>query len=191
MESIQEIAALLRSTEKMATAFVKSVQDKIGQDVPEEIILAAIKRLNPRSLEINKVVAAVKKELSKLPRGSSHGKTRTVIMVDGKAAPLAPKRLPRPSHERQSRIPLRAGMPARKTIVEQLENVLMENWTRAESEGFQPERMDGMEFLRAVHRYCDPRDATRARVLRACQQIDKEDVMISAPVIADVIRQEV
>jgi len=189
MESIQEIASLLRSTEKMAAAFVKSIQDKIGQEVPEEIILVTIKKLNPRSLEINKVVAAVRKELSKRPRRSSHSRTRTLIMYDAETGSSSSKRTPRVSAKKRPRKPRAPGTPPTKTILEKLEEVLGENWARAESEGFQPERLDGVNFLRAVHRYCDPRDATRARVLRACQKIDKEDVLISAPGVADEIRK--
>jgi len=50
MDKIQEIAKILRSTEKMAAAFVKSVQDKVGSTVSEEIILTTLQKLPPRSI---------------------------------------------------------------------------------------------------------------------------------------------
>jgi hypothetical protein len=59
METIQEIARILRSTDKMATSFVQRVREMVGSDVPEETILQAMKRLNPRALDINKVPVAV------------------------------------------------------------------------------------------------------------------------------------
>lgn len=111
-------------------------------------------------------------------------------MYDAETGPSSSKRTPWVSAKKRPRKPRTHGTPPAKTILEKLDEVLGGNWARAESEGFQPERLDGVDFLRAVHRYCDPRDATRARVLRACQKIDKEDVLISAPGVADEIRKE-
>jgi hypothetical protein len=74
--------------------------------------------------------------------------------------------------------------------MEKLEEILAANWNRAEREGFKPSRMTGPEFVRAVHRHSDPRDATRSRIVRACFKVDSQDVIITPPTIADVIRSE-
>ena len=77
-----------------------------------------------------------------------------------------------------------------KTMIERLEAILDANWLRAEQEGFKPERMSGREFVQAVHRHCDPRDATRSRIVRACLKIDDQDILIAPPMVADQIRTE-
>jgi len=74
--------------------------------------------------------------------------------------------------------------------MEQLEEILEANWGRAESEGLEPPRMSGAAFVDAVHRHSDPRDATRRRILNACQTAEGRDVMITPTLVADVIREE-
>lgn len=74
--------------------------------------------------------------------------------------------------------------------MEELEAILDANWRRAEKDGFKPERMNGVAFIHAVHRHTDPRDATKSRILRACEQVDKEDILITPTAVADIIRLE-
>ncbi len=190
MDEIQEIARILRSTEGMATAFVKSVQDKASPSASEEIILTSLQKLPPRSIEIKKVVAAVKKELAKKPRSSSRRRAKTVIFSSTRgpkdAAWAAAKKAPAATSK-----PAESPKPSRpKTLMEKLEAILDANWRRAEREGFKPERLTGPEFVLAVHRHSDPRDATRTRIVRACLKIDGQDIVITPPMVADQIRVE-
>ncbi len=80
---------------------------------------------------------------------------------------------------------------ARRTSIRALEEILDTNWTRAEQEGFRPDRLDVEEFVRAVGLHCDPRDATRSRIVKACRKIDRQDVIITPTLVADIVREEV
>ena len=63
MEStVQEMAALLRSTETMAGKFAKRVQDRMGEPVPHDEILAAMKSISARQLSMDKVIAKIVKQ---------------------------------------------------------------------------------------------------------------------------------
>lgn len=184
MEKIQEIAQTLRSTEEMAAAFVKSVQDKVGPSASQDIILISLQKLPARSIQINKVVAAVRKELTKKPRSSRRRRAKTIVSSSARG----PKAAPRAAARRKPAGSPKAAQP--KTMMEKLDAILDANWRRAEQEGFKPERMSGPEFVLAVHRHCDPRDATRPRILRACLKIDSQDILIAPPMVADQIRAE-
>ena len=168
----------------MAAAFVKSVQDKVGPTASQEIILKSLEKLPARSIQINKVVAAVRKELARKPRSRSRQSAKTVVTSSARG----PKAAPRAAARRKPAGSPKAAQP--KTMMEKLEAILDANWRRAEKEGLRPERMSGPEFVRAVHRHCDPRDATRSRIVRACLKIDTQDILIVPPMVADQIRAE-
>lgn len=169
----------------MATAFVNSVQTKVGDGATEEVILRAIQKLNPRSIEIKKVVAAVKQEIVRGSRPTRRHKASTVIITTDGGPKTQSK--PRSATPRKSR---NSSTPKQMTLMEQLGEVLTANWTRAEREGFSPQKMNASKFVRAVHRNSDPRDATKARIVRACRLIDKRDIVITPTSVADLIREE-
>ena len=60
MEStVQEMAALLRSTETMADKFAKRVQDRMGEPVPHDEILGAMKTISAKQLSMDTVIAKI------------------------------------------------------------------------------------------------------------------------------------
>jgi hypothetical protein len=61
--TIKEIAAVLRSTEKMADGFARRVQERVGQPVPYADILAVMKQMRPTTLTMDKVVTKVRRQL--------------------------------------------------------------------------------------------------------------------------------
>jgi hypothetical protein len=61
--TIKEIAAVLRSTDKMADGFARRVQERVGEPVPYADILAVMRQISPTRLSMTKVVAELKKEL--------------------------------------------------------------------------------------------------------------------------------
>jgi hypothetical protein len=194
MEPIREIAKTLRCTDKMAEAFVQSVREKIGQDAPDETILAVVSKLPPRSINIAKVVAGVRQELNK--RSRRPARRRAAKAIRSTTNPGLPRPIPREPDK-----PAQAGQPSSRprharrpaaggTLLDVLEEILSANWSRAEQEGLRPERLSGAEFIRAVHLHCHPRDATRSRIVRACKKIDRQDVIITPPLVADIIREE-
>lgn len=184
METIQEIAQILRSTDKMAVGFVERVRQMVGSEMPEETVLLAMKRLNPRALDIGKVAVAVKAELGKQRRRSG-----PAVAV---AAPSRPKRVRSESPAGRARQPETPpdGPAHSKTMIDQLGEVLEANWRRAEREGLEPPRMSPPAFVDAVHRNSDPRDATRKRILNACQAAEGRDLLITPTLVADLIREE-
>ncbi len=189
METTKEIAKILRSTNKMAEAFVASVQHKVGQDVAEEAILTVMQKLNPRSIDMSKVVTAVKREVTRSRRASPRS-TNTVV----RDLPIRPADSPPRKTTRSRRSPaksdeLEKSTPS-KTMIEQMEDILEKNWGRAEREGLQPERLTGPAFVSAVHRSSDPRDATRSRILQACTVIDGQDIVLTPTAVADYIREQ-
>jgi hypothetical protein len=63
MESrVQEMAAVLRSTETMAGEFAKRIQDRMGEPVPHDEILTAMKAISARQLSMDKVIAKIVKQ---------------------------------------------------------------------------------------------------------------------------------
>lgn len=187
-ETIKEIAKTLRSTEKMAAAFVQSVQTKIGQDVSEKLILGAMQKLNPRSLEISRVVTAVKQEMTKEKRRANRqSRRKTVISISTSKGRTTRSTT---NQEKKVRRKSSASSVPSKPVIEQIEDTLNANWRRATKEGFDPEKMSGPAFIQAVHRYCDRRDASKARILRACKSVDARDVVITPTAVADIIREQ-
>ncbi len=195
MEPIHEIAKRLRSTDKMAEAFVKSVREKLGQNASEEVILAAIRRLPPRAISITRVVAGVRQELNKKRRRPQRRSATEIIQPATNTSSPLPGRAksvpPAADESPPSRLREARRTAAGRTLLDLLEEILSANWARAEREGFRPERLSGTDFIRAVHLNCDPRDATRSRIVKACQRIDQQDVIITPPLVADIIREEV
>jgi hypothetical protein len=61
--TVQEIAAVLRSTDRMAEGFAQRVQERVGQPVPYTDILAEMRKMPPTSLSMAKVVLRLKRQL--------------------------------------------------------------------------------------------------------------------------------
>jgi len=57
--TLKEIAAVLRSTENMADEFAKRVQVRMGEPVPHDEILAAMKKISARTLSMDKVITKI------------------------------------------------------------------------------------------------------------------------------------
>lgn len=66
--TIQEMAAVLHSTETMADQFAKRVQERVGQPVSHAEILTVMKRMPVKSLSMVKVVAKIRREREKKKR---------------------------------------------------------------------------------------------------------------------------
>jgi len=66
MEStVEEMAEVLRSSETMADQFAKRVQDRVGQPVEYDEILAVMKKTPVKSLTMAKIVAKLRRQLEK------------------------------------------------------------------------------------------------------------------------------
>jgi hypothetical protein len=173
MESTtKEIAALLRSTDDMADQFVERVQARVGAPVTSAEVLAAMKKMSAKSLSMDKVVDKIRKvrKTTKTNTRKQPATTRT------SANPGTGSPAPEPARNT-------------KTMLEQLEEVLTDNWGRAEVEGLQPERMSAEAFVNSVYQYTDRREGTRRRILQAARQLDQDDIMLTPALVADVVHE--
>jgi hypothetical protein len=178
----KEIAALLRSTEQMASQFIERVQARAGQPVSQVEILAAMRKISSKSLSMEKVVAKVQQQRKSPSRRATRRPTarqtvRSTSQPESKADAVAA-------------VP--AAAVARKepgTILDRLGSVIQENWDRAEAEGLQPNRMSAEAFVNAIHQYTDRREGTRRRILQAAQKLNQDDVMLTPALVADVVHQ--
>jgi hypothetical protein len=171
MESTtKEIAALLRSTDDMADQFVERVQARVGAPVTGAEVLAAMKKMSAKTLSMEKVIDKIQK--GRQPTRTSTPKQPATTRASANAGTGSP-----------------APEPARtaKTMLEQLEEVLTDNWSRAKKEGLQPERMSAEAFVNSVYQYTDRREGTRRRILQAARQLDQDDVMLTPALVADVV----
>jgi hypothetical protein len=173
MESTtKEIAALLRSTDDMADQFVERVQARVGAPVTSAEVLAAIKKISAKSLSMEKVV-------DKVQKGKQSTRTQTPKQpATTRSSANAGTRPPAPDPARNA-----------KTTLEKLEEVLVDNWSRAEIEGLQPERMSAEAFVNSVYQFTDRREGTRSRILQAAKQLDHDDVMLTPALVADVVHE--
>lgn len=173
MESTtKEIAALLRSTDDMADQFVERVQARVGAPVTGAEVLAAMKKMSAKSLSMDKVVDKIQKV--RQPTRTNTPKQPATT----RASTNAGSRSPAPEPARST-----------KTTLEQLEEVLTDNWARAEVEGLQPERISAEAFVNSVYQYTDRREGTRRRILQAARQLDQDDVMLTPALVADVVHE--
>jgi hypothetical protein len=58
----RKIAAILRSTDSMADQFAILVQQRVGQPISHSEILAVMKKMSPKQLSMNKVIAKIRKQ---------------------------------------------------------------------------------------------------------------------------------
>ena len=61
--AVKDIAALLRSTNKMANGFAERVQERVGQPVPYTDILDVMQSMSPTTLTMDKVVTKLRRQL--------------------------------------------------------------------------------------------------------------------------------
>ena len=62
VDIITEIAGVLRSTEPMADQFAQRVQERMGEPVPHDEILAAMKKISAKTLSMDKVIAKIEQQ---------------------------------------------------------------------------------------------------------------------------------
>jgi cell pole-organizing protein PopZ len=181
--TIKEIAALLRSTEHMAAQFAQRVEERVGQPVSHEEILAAMQKISAKSLTMEKVVAKVRDQQKRKNQRASQ--RRTASQEQGRSTGR-----PTRSADTATAVPSQT-IPAKepKTILERLEVVLQENWDRGEAEGLHPDRISAEAFLNAVYHYTDRREATRQRILQAARQLNQADVLLTPALVADVVHE--
>lgn len=176
--TINQIAALLRSSDEMAACFVERVQARVGEPVSEAEILAAMKKIPAKSMTMEKVLTKVRQQRkSPSRRGSQHKPVRSSQPADAVAGSAAVASSSAASRRKP------------QTILEQLESVLEENWDRAEAVGLYPERMSAEAFVNAIYQHTDRREGTRQRILKAARKLDEDDVVLTPALVADIVHE--
>lgn len=180
--TITEIAALLRSTEQMASQFVQRIQTRLGQPVSHAEILAAMQGIPVKSLSMERVITKLKRQQNTTKQQPSRRKTAQ--------EPSGPIVSP-PRSIASSAAVLSSPLPPKqpKTILDRLGNILRENWDRAEVEGLQPNRMSTEAFVHAVYQYTDRREGTRRRILQAAERLNSADVVLTPALVADAVHE--
>jgi hypothetical protein len=182
--TIREIAAMLRSTDEMAAQFVQRVQVRVADPVSEAEILTVMQKIPVKSLSMDKVVARVQQQ----KKSPSRRTARTATHPSPSAA------APEEATDFAANADVGGSSPTvprreTKTILEQLESVLAENWDRATADGLAPERLSAEAFVNAIYQYTDRREGTRQRILQAARQLDKKDVILTPALVADIVHQ--
>lgn len=177
--TIKEIAAVLHSTESMAAQFVQRVQERVDQPVSHADILIVMQKIPPKSLSLEKVITRVKERQKRGRRGVA----QRPAAAQKRHSPIKPASITTTAP------PSNASVKEPKTILERLEVVLQKNWDRAETEGLQPARMSTDDFVNAVYRYTDRREASRQRILQAARQLDQDNVLLTPALVADIVHQ--
>jgi hypothetical protein len=62
-EKIQEIAAVLRSTDDMALKFTERVQERLGQPVTNDEILHTMESISPSRLTMDELIRKMRRKL--------------------------------------------------------------------------------------------------------------------------------
>ncbi len=60
---IEEIAAVLRSTDSMAEGFAERVQERVGQPVSLDEILAVLEGISPPRITMDRVVSKLRSQM--------------------------------------------------------------------------------------------------------------------------------
>ncbi len=191
--ALKEIAAILRSTEDMAIQFIKRVESRVGQPLSHAEILAAIKKVPTRNLSMEKVVAKVQQQHKQKGRQTV---SRRAARATSKAVAASPNHsfanvalaTSTNRHSEPDDLADAASKPP-KTMMEKLGAVLQENWDRAEEEGLNPQRLSAEAFMSAVYQFTDRRTASRQRILRAAQELNQDDVVLTPALVADAAQR--
>jgi hypothetical protein len=180
--TIKEIAALLRSTEDMATQFVQRVQSRVGQSVSHSEILAVMQKIPTKSLSMEKVVVKIQQK-----QKSASGRESKRATMHRPSRPATPLKRSADTEITASSSAVPRTEP--KTILGKLESVLQGNWGRAEADGLKPKRMSPEAFIDAIYQYTDRREGTRRRILQAARQLDQADVVLTPALVADAVHE--
>jgi hypothetical protein len=60
---IEQMAAVLRSTDSMAEGFAERVQERVGQPVSHDEILAVLEGISPPRITMDRVVSKLRRRL--------------------------------------------------------------------------------------------------------------------------------
>ncbi len=166
---LRDIAAVFRCHPSMAVAIADRIRERLGRAVSNADIVRVMKTIPPTRLSVDTVIA----KLEKQPQRKGRAKT-------------APDEPP----------PARAGrakkdkVPAEKTTLqEQLAALLAANWKRAASEKLTAPNMSVSDFVKAVRNYTGHKDAPLRRILNAAAALDREQVLLTAHVVADRVNE--
>jgi hypothetical protein len=165
----------------MAARFVERIQSRVGEPVSEAEVLTAMQKIPTKSISMEKVVTRVKRQrASTRQRSTARRTTRkaTRSVRQSRTAGTSATMMSSSDNQREPR-----------TTLEKLESVLQENWQRAETEGFKPNRMSAEAFVNAIHQFTDRREGTRQRILKAAEQLDRADVVLTPALVADVVHE--
>ena len=179
----EQFAKAFRCSMPMAESIVLRIRQRVGRDVPMGEILGAIKKIAPTRLTTDSIVLRLQKVgVTRPVRSASQDDDDDLIQEpevgdEGYDTPEAVKvRKAPPSTTRRP-----AGAQG------QIGEILDKNWSKAKDSGLKPPEMTTDRFVRTAQSAVGEPKPTVARVLQAVQKLAKQDVLITANLVADEI----
>ena len=175
---LHEFAAIFRCSPDMSPVYLARIHERMGHEVPMGDIFAAMKKIAPKRLSMETIVA----QLRKMERGPS--RRRAVKADDAEGGSRA--------SAGQDADPRRAQPPAasgKLTTLGRIEMILAANWERGRQHGLKPEVMPAERFVKSARSIAGTPKPSVARVVQAILRLDKREVLLTPNLVADEINE--
>lgn len=175
---LHEFATLFRCSPDMSPVYLARIHERMGHEVPMDDIFAAMKKIAPKRLSMDTIVA----QLRKMERAPSRRRTAQADDAEGNrqapASQVAVSTRVRPPAD-----------PGRLTAMGRIETILAANWERGRQQGLKPEVMPAVRFVKSAQSIAGMPRPSVARVVQAILKLDKRDVLLTPNLVADEINE--
>jgi hypothetical protein len=179
----EQFAKAFRCSMPMAESIVLRIRQRVGRDVPMGEILGAIKKIAPTRLTTDSIVLRLQKVGVTRPVRSANQDEDDDLLQEPE---VGDERYDTPEAIKVRKAPpstTRRPAGAQGQIGE----ILDKNWSKAKDSGLKPPEMTADRFVRTAQSAVGEPKPTVARVLQAVQKLAKQDVLITANLVADEI----
>lgn len=175
-DQLKEFAEVFRCAPDMAPTYVNRIHERMGYEVPLDLILAAMKKIAPKRLSMDTIV----ERLHKMGRVTPRASRAKIVAPDGQADPISQTRPSRSNGNSAS------GKPSAMT---QISRILATNWERGRKQGLKAPVMTAEKFVKSTQSIAGTPKPTVARVLQAVVKLDRNDVLLTPNLVADDINE--
>lgn len=181
-QQLQEFAAIFRCSLDMAPVYIGRIHERMGTEVPMDNIFAAMKKIAPKKLSMDTIIA----QLKKMERNPSR---RRAVKPDDveRGAEDNPGEVVR-SKPRASR-PKASAEPRKMTALDRVETILVANWERGRKHGLKPPALSAEQFVKSAQSIAGAPKPSVARVMQAILKLDKRNVLLTPNLVADEINE--
>ena len=175
---LHEFATIFRCSPDMSPVYLARIHERMGHEVPMDDIFAAMKKIAPKRLSMETIVA----QLRKMERGPA--RRRTVKADDAEGGSRAPAG--KVAGSKRARPP---ADPGKLTAMGRIEMILAANWERGRQHGLKPEVMSAERFVKSAQSIAGTPKPSVARVVQAILKLDKREVLLTPNLVADEINE--